>query len=236
MRRRCRRGAGRSSAGRPRRCRRSEEQPPARGGGVDALAQRPKPDMAGLQVVGDLLEVAHRPPKPVQLGDHQGVAGPQVGQRLVEGDPARQGPGGMVGEGLLTAGGRQRVGLRLRMLVLGRDPSVPDESYPRTVTRTCLALRRSRVARRCCHCSAVFARPSRRRSITRRPRQANRGRQPPASAEPQIGRRGPSWVVTRNPRPRPSRSRPSITHQQAYPVGITSRRRTGRRWCSRGWC
>ncbi len=127
-----------------------EEQPATRGGGVNALGQRPQPDVTGLQVVDDLLEVAHRASEP--LGHHQGVAGPQVTQRLVQRRALGQRPGRVIGEGLLTASRRQCVGLRLGMLVAGRDPCVPDESPSRTVARTCLALHRprTRVARRSC--------------------------------------------------------------------------------------
>jgi len=96
-----------------------EEQPATRGGGVDALGQRPQPDVMRLQVVGDLLEVAHRASEPVQLGHHQGVAGAQVTQRFVQRRAFGQRPGRVVGEGLLTTSRRQCVGLRLGMLFAG---------------------------------------------------------------------------------------------------------------------
>jgi len=88
-----------------------EEQPAAGCGGVDALGQGAQPDLAGLQVVGEGLEVAHRAAEPVQLGDHQRVAGPQIVQRLLKRRPFGEGAGGVVGEDLVAAGGGQRVGL-----------------------------------------------------------------------------------------------------------------------------
>ena len=44
-----------------------EEQPAAGGGGVDALGQGAQPDLAALQVVGERIEVAHRPAEPFGL-------------------------------------------------------------------------------------------------------------------------------------------------------------------------
>ena len=104
---------------------------------------------AFLQVVDDLLEVAHRPAQPVQLGHHQRVPGPQVGQRLVQRRAPRQRPGRMFGERLLASRGRQRVGLRLGVLVPSAHPRVPDHRHPPNVSRTCLGCRssRTRVAR-----------------------------------------------------------------------------------------
>jgi hypothetical protein len=107
-----------------------EEQPATRGGGVDALGQRPQPDVTRLQVVDDLLEVAYRASEPVQLGDHQGVAGPQVAQRFVQRSALGQRPRRVIGKGLLTASRRQRVVLRLGMLVTGRDRAYPTRATP----------------------------------------------------------------------------------------------------------
>ena len=96
-----------------------EEQPATRGGGVDALGQRAQPDVTGLQLIGEGLEVAHRASEPVQLGDHQGVAGAQVTQRFVQRRALGQDPGRVIDEDLLASRCGKRVGLRLGMLVAG---------------------------------------------------------------------------------------------------------------------
>ena len=54
------------------------------------------------------LRVADRPAQAVQLGDHQGVAGTQVGQRFVQRAAVGQGARRVVGEHLLAAGGTGR--------------------------------------------------------------------------------------------------------------------------------
>ena len=72
-----------------------------------------------LQVIDDLLEVAHRASEPVQLGHHRGVAGAQITQRLVQRRALGQRPGRVIDEDLLASRCGKRVNLRLGMLVAG---------------------------------------------------------------------------------------------------------------------
>ena len=121
-----------------------EEQPAAGGGGVDPLGQGAQPHLPGLQLISERLEVAHRPAEPIQLGDHQGVPGPQVAQRLLQRRALGQRPRRVVDEDLLAPRRRKGVGLRLGMLVAGGDPGISDQRHPTTVAQTCLALPRTR--------------------------------------------------------------------------------------------
>jgi len=69
----------------------------AGGGGVDRLLQAAEPDAAVGESGDGVDQVAQRPAEPVQLPHHQGVAGAQLVQELLEGGPVGAGAdGGLV--------------------------------------------------------------------------------------------------------------------------------------------
>jgi len=95
-----------------------DEQPAHRGGGVDALVEHDEIHAAALEQLGELDQVLQRATEPIELGHHQLVARPVLAQqRLFELGPSRQLPRRLVDEDLVATDGRQRVALRLGMLI-----------------------------------------------------------------------------------------------------------------------
>ena len=68
-----------------------------------------------------------RAPQPIEAPDHQGVAGADIAEGLVESRPVGPGAGEDVPEDLVTAGGGQGVQLQVEGLVPGRDPGVAKQ-------------------------------------------------------------------------------------------------------------
>ena len=64
--------------------------------------------------------------EPIELPDHERIAGPQVGQGLLQAGPLGLGPAGLVGVDLLAPRGLQGVFLEVEVLIEGRDPGVAD--------------------------------------------------------------------------------------------------------------
>ena len=97
-----------------------EEHPADGGRGVDPLVKHDEVDAAALEPLGELDQVLERAAESVEFGDHELVAGAVgCGERFVELGASRELPGGRVDEGLVAAGGRERVVLRLGMLIAG---------------------------------------------------------------------------------------------------------------------
>lgn len=100
-----------------------EHQAPARGRSVERFLQGPEPDAAAAQVSDDRDEILEGSGEPVEGGDDEGVAGPQIVQRLSElgavGALARS----LVGEDPDAVGLGQLCGLLVEPLIPGRGHS-----------------------------------------------------------------------------------------------------------------
>jgi len=104
-----------------------EEQPPARGRGVDRLLQHDQADATGLQDAGEVDQVFEGAASTVELGDHELVAAAEVVQGLVElGAGGELAGGATVDEHTLAPGALERVELGVGMLVAGGHPRVAD--------------------------------------------------------------------------------------------------------------
>jgi hypothetical protein len=111
-----------------------EHQLAAGGGGVDRLLQAPEPNPSLGQAGDGVDQVAQRPAQPVQLPHHQGVAGAQLVQDVVEGGPVGPGAAGGFGEHPVAAGALEGVDLEVRLLVGGGDAGITEQvSHATTV-------------------------------------------------------------------------------------------------------
>ena len=88
------------------------------------LLEAAEPDAAVIQPGDGLDQVAQGAAEPVQLPDHQGVAGPELVQHPRERGPVVEGPAGGLGEHPVAAGGGEGVDLELRLLVGGGDAGI----------------------------------------------------------------------------------------------------------------
>ena len=90
-----------------------EDELAARGGGVDRLLEAAEPDPAVGQAGDGVDQVPQGAAEPVQLPDHEGVAGAQLVQELLEGGPVGAGAAGGVGEDPVAAGRLEGVDLEV---------------------------------------------------------------------------------------------------------------------------
>jgi hypothetical protein len=91
------------------------------------LVEHDEVDAAVLKELGELDQVIERAAKSVELGDDQLVASAVCRQqRLVQLRTARELPGDLVDEHLITAGCLERVDLGFGMLVAGGDAPIAD--------------------------------------------------------------------------------------------------------------
>jgi hypothetical protein len=107
----------------------AEHEPPGDARGIDAAGQHPEADAAGLQRAHQLHHMGERAADPVQLPDHERIAGADHVQRT--------GEAGSVGDGTATrvlvdplrldAGGEQRVALQGEALLGRGHPHVADQ-------------------------------------------------------------------------------------------------------------
>lgn len=104
-----------------------EDQPSARGGGVELFVQRSEPDVVAAQVGHDGDQVLQGAAEPGQLGDHEGVAFEEVfesfGQAWADGVFA----GELVAVDALAAGFGQGVDLAVEVLVAPAGAGVTDQ-------------------------------------------------------------------------------------------------------------
>ncbi len=83
-----------------------EGEPPAAGGGVDVLGQRPERDLARLELLDELDQVLEAAAEAVQAPDDERVAGLQEREALVELGPVFERSGADVAEDASAAGVR----------------------------------------------------------------------------------------------------------------------------------
>ncbi len=91
-----------------------EDQLAAGSGGIEPLGERAEPDAALAKRSHRLDQMAYRPAQPVELPHHQGVAGAEVVEQLVQLGALAQRTRRGVGEDPRAAGAGQRVALQLR--------------------------------------------------------------------------------------------------------------------------
>jgi hypothetical protein len=106
-----------------------EDEAAAGGGGVEGLLQGPESDAAAAQIGDDRDEVLEGASEPVERGDDEGVAGPQVVQGLDDLFPVGVHAAQLVGEDADAAGGLERAGLPVQALIASGDPG---GLWPRT--------------------------------------------------------------------------------------------------------
>jgi hypothetical protein len=94
-----------------------EDELAARGGGIDRLLEAPKADPALSQAGDGVDQVPQRPAQPVKLPHHEGVAGPELVQELLEDRTVAAGAAGGLGEHPVAAGRVEGVDLELGLLV-----------------------------------------------------------------------------------------------------------------------
>ena len=113
-----------------------EQQLTLRRGGVDLLGERPERDTALPEVRHRGQQVWQGSAKPVQLPDHQTVAGADEGERLAQASTIAATAAGPVFEKatFIDAGGKQRITLQVQHLpvAVGRDPHVADQHVRKT--------------------------------------------------------------------------------------------------------
>jgi hypothetical protein len=94
-----------------------EDELAARSGGIDRLLQAAKPDTALSEVGDGVDQVPQRPAQPIKLPHHQGVAGAELVQGLVEDWAVGAGAAGRFGEDPVAAGRGEGVDLEVWLLV-----------------------------------------------------------------------------------------------------------------------
>ena len=91
-----------------------------RGGGIDILCQRSKPDTAALKVGNGLQQMRHRPAKAVEFPNHEGVTVAQERERSIQSGSLGLGAGhAAILEDAGRAGGMQDVKLKGEILLGG---------------------------------------------------------------------------------------------------------------------
>jgi hypothetical protein len=100
---------------------------PPGGGGVDRLLQAAEPDPAVGEAGHGVDQVAQRAAEPVELPHHQGVAGAELVQDLLEGGPVAARAAGGLGEHPVAAGRGEGVDLEVWLLVGGGDAGVAEQ-------------------------------------------------------------------------------------------------------------
>lgn len=94
---------------------------PPGGGGVDLLSQAAEPDPPFGEAGDGVDQVAQGAAEPVELPDHQGVAGAELVEDGGELGAVGAGAAGAVGEHAVAAGLGERVDLEVGVLVGGGD-------------------------------------------------------------------------------------------------------------------
>ena len=113
-----------------------EQELALRRGGVHLLGERTERDAALLEVVHRGQQMRQRPAEPVQLPDHQAIAGPDEGQRLCQAGAVVAAAAGVILEQvpLIDPGGEKGVALQVQHLpvAVGRDAHVADQHVRKT--------------------------------------------------------------------------------------------------------
>ena len=106
--------------------------------GIDRLLEAPKADPALSQAGDGVDQVPQRPAQPVKLPHHEGVAGPELVQELLEDRTVAAGAAGGLGEHPVAAGRVEGVDLELGLLVGGGDAGIAEQVSPAgSVTEPC---------------------------------------------------------------------------------------------------
>ena len=104
-----------------------EHQLAAGGGGVDRLLEAAEPDAALGQAGDGVDQVAQGAAEAIKLPHHEGVAGAELVQELLEGGAVAAGAAGGLGEHPIAAGALEGVDLELGVLVGGGDAGVAEQ-------------------------------------------------------------------------------------------------------------
>ena len=104
-----------------------EDQLAAAGRRVDALLEAPEADLPFLELSHGLDQVPDAATQAVELPDDEGIPLPEVCEGLIEPRPRGTGTTGLVREELLAPRSRERVGLQIERLVLGRNTGITNE-------------------------------------------------------------------------------------------------------------
>jgi hypothetical protein len=107
-----------------------EHQLAAGGGGVDCLLEAADPTPRSARPVTVSTRCRSEPAEAVEFPDDQGVAGAELVQELLEGEPVAAGAAGGLGEHPIAAGTLQGVDLKLRLLVGGGDAGIAEQMSP----------------------------------------------------------------------------------------------------------
>lgn len=94
---------------------------------VDALLQTLEPDVTGHETPHRFHQVRERAAQTVELPDDQGVSRPTALERIGQPRPLRLGATGGIREDAPAAGGQERVLLKVKVLVGGRDSGIADK-------------------------------------------------------------------------------------------------------------
>lgn len=105
-----------------------ELDPARRAARVDGLGERAQRDPAALELVDDLDEVGHAAPEPVELGQHEHVAGGHLVEQGSEHRAVGTSAGCLLDMNvpLVDAGRAERVELGVETLSRGRNPRVSE--------------------------------------------------------------------------------------------------------------
>lgn len=103
-----------------------EEESARRGLGVDTVRQAPEMYVPRFKPIHKIHEALDAAPQAIELPDHQRVPSTQMGKRLVETGSSRPSTAGFFREDTLAAGLLEGIELQGQILVLGRDPGIPD--------------------------------------------------------------------------------------------------------------